>query len=290
MYILEFISKAIFMSNGMVFDIYKISSPELSRYIQYILFNYCSEPSHSQFITSFANTNICLGIVKEKELCCRPDGVKCMRYKPGINAYLSGMYLRPHRFEAAGLLDEICIDFTPVGYYRFFRFPAKMYILNEDVLTEGFGKDAKIFFETVFEVADFQERGALIEDFLRRMLIDAHTTFLEECLYFIHRSYGTITLKDLAARLQCSEKKIVRAFLYSFDLTPKDYMRIVRFRKALCGMNGNHTGSLTSIGYESDYFDQSHFIKDFRFFTGKTPKQIMDTIVDVHQNVIIGVE
>jgi len=275
---------------GMVFDIYKITSPHLARYIQYILFNYSGESSYSNQITSFANTNICLGIIKEKEIYSMPDGIKGTRHKAGIHSYLSGMYLEPHKFDATGTLDEICIDFTPLGYYHFFRFPARTYIFNEDILTEGFGKDAKDFFERIFGIADFQKRGTLIEAFLQKMIIDSNTTFLEECLYYIHRAGGDITLKELAIRLQCSEKKIVRAFLHNFDLTPKDYTRIVKFRKALARLNENRTPTLTSIGYECDYYDQSHFIKDFRFFTGKTPKQIKGTIVDVKQNVIIGVE
>ncbi len=273
----------------MVFDIYKIASPHLSPYIQYILFNYAGTPEQPQAITSFANTNICLGIVKEKELVCREDGVKHMRPKAGINSYLSGMYLLPHKFESGGTLDEICIDFTPLGYYHFFRFPVKTYILHQDILTEGFGRDAAHFFETVFKTCSFRQRGAMIEQYLLSKIAPATNTFLEQCLYYIHREHGDITLKTLATRQQCSEKKIVRAFTSSFDLTPKDYIRIVKFRNALALVNSS-TDSLTGIGYESNYYDQSHFIRDFRFFTEKTPKQIRDNLVDVKQNVIIGVE
>jgi AraC-like DNA-binding protein len=278
------------MSAGMVFDIYKITSPVLACHVQYILFNYSDGSSSSQVITSFANTNICLGVVKEKELICRADGVKCMQPKTGIHSYLSGMYLAPHKFEAIGPLDEICIDFTPLGYYHFFRFPLKTYVFNEDVLSGGLGKEATSFFETVFEIPDFQKRGALIEQFLLSKFIVTDSTFLQQCLHYIDRTGGEITLKQLSSCLQCSEKKVVRAFINNFDLTPKDYMRIVRFRRALASLNTNSTSSLTSLGYEHCYYDQSHFIKDFKFFTGKTPKQIRDTIVDVKQNVIIGIE
>jgi AraC-like DNA-binding protein len=277
------------MGAGMVFDIYKIKSPGLLNYIQYVLFNYSPDPSYKQLITSFANTNICLGIVKEKELVCRPDGTKSMRYKAGINSYISGMYLSPHKFEAEGVLDEICIDFTPLGYYHFFRFPVKTYMLQEDILTEGFGAEANKFFETVFETNDFQQRGALIEQFLLKKIIGTDTTFLQQCLHFIHRTCGEITLRELSALLQCSEKRIVRAFLAGFDLTPKDYIRIVRFRKTLAALS-HSSATLTSIGYQSNYYDQSHFIKDFKFFTEKAPKQIKNNLLDVKQNVIIGIE
>ncbi len=274
----------------MVFDIYRITSPRLSCYIQYVLFNYSAEETSPQLITSFANTNVCLGIVKEKELISGTNGIKQMHYKPGINSYLSGMYLQPHKFESGGMLDEICIDFTPLGYYHFFRFPIKTYVLGEDILTEGFGRDAKSLFESMFEIPDFQKRGRLIEEFLLTKIIDPKISFLEQCLYHIHNADGNLSLKGLGQQLQSSEKKVVRYFLQGFDLTPKDYIRIVRFRSALASLNTNRTDSLTSICYDSGYYDQSHFIKDFRFFTEKTPGQIVTTMVDVKQNVIIGVE
>lgn len=274
----------------MTFDIYKIQSPLLARYVQYVLFNYSDGLAAPQVITSFANTNICLGIVKEQRLICRADGVKCMQPTRGINSYLSAMYLAPHKFEVRSATDEICIDFTPLGYYHFFRFPVKTYVLNEDVLTEGFGNGAVSFFENVFEHGDFQQRGAMIERFLLSKFATADNSFLANCVYHIHRTGGEITLKRLSAALQCSEKKIVRSFTAYFDLTPKDYMRIVRFRRALANLNSGCAASLTHLGYESSYYDQSHFIKDFRFFTEKTPKQVRDSIVDVKQKVIIGVK
>lgn len=62
-----------------------------------------------------------------------------------------------------------------------------------------------------------------------------------------------------------------RAFLKYVGYTPKHYYRIVRFNKALRQMHESKK-SLTSICYDCDYYDQSHFIKDFRQFTGTTPK------------------
>jgi len=274
----------------MIFDVYNIASPLLSRYVQYILFNYSSDASYSSLVTSFANTNICLGIINGKKLDNRTDEVKYTEYKSGINSYISGMYLKPYKFEADGILDEICIDFTPIGYYRFFKFPLRTYIFNEDILSEAFGKDAIEFFESIFNISDFQKRGLLIEEYLMSRVIPCDTMFLEQCLYSIHRVSGEIKLKELSAYLQCSEKKIIRAFLAAFDLTPKDYIRIVKFRNALANLNGNHAKSLTSVCYESNYYDQSHFIRDFKFFTEKTPKEIKEVLLDIKQNVIIGIE
>ena len=67
-------------------------------------------------------------------------------------------------------------------------------------------------------------------------------------------------------------------------------MRIVKFRSALKYLNNYSGKNLTSIGYEFDYYDQSHFIKDFKFFTEKTPKQLKNNLHDVQQKVIIGID
>jgi AraC-like DNA-binding protein len=274
----------------MLFDIYKIACKELSRHVQYILFNYSNCKSESKLVTSFANTNVCLGIINEKKLFDKVDGVKAMQDQNGIHSYLSGMYLPPHKFEATGAFDEICIDFTPLGYYHFFKLPIKTYVLGEDVLTEGFGKDAKSFFEKVFEIRDFQKRGALIEGFLKKKLFIPDVLFLQDCLHCIHMESPEMNLKQLARGLRCSEKKIVRSFLTHFDLSPKDYMRIIKFRKALHLLNCAPGHSLTSIAHASGYYDQSHFIKDVRFFTWKSPREIRYALHDVKQQVIIGLE
>jgi len=163
-------------------------------------------------------------------------------------------------------------------------------VVDEDVLTEGFGRDAKYFFEKVFGVADFQQRGALIEKYLLEKLLMANALFLQECLYYIHTADNEMHLKNLAKRMRCSEKKIIRSFSAHFDLTPKDYMRIVKFRRALQLLNHAPAENLTSIAHRSSYYDQSHFIKDIKFFTEKTPKEIRATLHDVKQKVIIGLE
>jgi AraC-like DNA-binding protein len=274
----------------MMFDTFKIKNKELSKYVQYILFNYSSNPLHARKITSFANTNICLGITKDSQVYSSVDGLKTTQQKPGIYSYLSAMYLPPHEFKLAGVLDEICIDFTPLGFYHFFAFPVRTYIFNEDVLAEAFGKESKCFFESVFSTSDYQYRGAMIEAFLLSNMKTYENSFLKESIYHIHTNPENISLKQLSKLQKCSEKKIVRSFMCNLDLSPKDYMRIVKFRKALNALHHLPEQSLTSISHQYGYYDQSHFIKEMKFFTGAIPKQLRMNLYNVKRDVIIAVE
>ena len=52
--------------------------------------------------------------------------------------------------------------------------------------------------------------------------------------------------------------------------TPKKFASIIRFNTVLDDLKT--AKSLTEICYENNFFDQAHFIKDFKHFTGDTPE------------------
>jgi AraC-like DNA-binding protein len=165
----------------------------------------------------------------------------------------------------------------------------KTYILEENILDEAWGKEAVLFFEQVFGETRLQRRGAMIERFLLKKLLSAEQGFLHQCLYEMHSSRGKTTLQALSKNLQCSEKKIVRTFNATLDITPKDYMKILRFRNAL-NLLKNKTLSLTDVAYELEYYDQSHFIKDIKFFTGLTPKSLYNSLHSIKDDVLVSIE
>lgn len=273
----------------MQFYLYRIQVQQLKPFIEYILFNYHDNNDASGTVTSFANTNICLGIIKGKELVQQQDGLKTVQEKNDITAYLSGIYLAPHRFQARGQLDEICINFSPWGYYQLFKIPLQTYIFQEDILAEAFGSSAKFFFEKVFEESSFQKRGELIEHFLLRRIQQFEHPFLQQCLGLIQTSESTPGIRELQRHLKCSEKKLYRTFKNYLDLSPKAYLRIVKFRKALQSIYQAPPKMLTGISYDTGFYDQSHLIKDFRFFTENTPKAMQQKLQNVGETVLITV-
>ena len=200
------------------------------------------------------------------------------------------MYLKPHQFCNKGKFDEICIDFTPLGYYQFLTIPIKQYIFQEDIIKESFGSKGKDFFESLFEVKDFRNRGLLIERFLLdRMQVFKHD-FLEQALHFIYASSGNLHVNELRAKLKSSDKKLLRTFKRAFDLTPKAFIRMVKFRQSLYLLSTRKHLNLTDIAYYSGYFDQSHFIKEFQFFTGNCPKTVRKKVRKIEDQVIVTIQ
>ena len=58
-------------------------------------------------------------------------------------------------------------------------------------------------------------------------------------------------------------------------ISPKQLGKVVRLQTALKLLLNQKTGTFTEIAYESEYYDQNHFIKDFKEFTGIRPKEFL---------------
>jgi AraC-like DNA-binding protein len=267
---------------------YEITSPSLKPFIQFILFNSSKESFPDSSVTYYPNNDICLGIIHKKQLVCTANQFTLSDSNKEINSYLTGFYSSPHKLCVAGSFDEICLPFTPLGYYHFFRFSLKEYILEEDVLSEAFGASSLPFFESVFEERNIQRRGQLIELYLQRKLINFDDPFLKMALHYFHESKGAISLKELTAKLNCSEKKLQRVFSQKLDVMPKEYAQILKFREALHLLGANNSDTLTDVCYEAGYYDQSHFIRNITRFTGKNPGQLKKIIKHIDQKVLVS--
>lgn len=78
-----------------------------------------------------------------------------------------------------------------------------------------------------------------------------------------------------------------RLFTNIIGLTPKRFERLIKFRKSLCSIIDG-TENLTHIGIDSGYFDQAHFIREFKMFLSNTPSTYQGLIksADKESNII----
>jgi len=81
-----------------------------------------------------------------------------------------------------------------------------------------------------------------------------------------------VSLQSIQNGLNISERSLERHFKQYVGISPKLYARINRFQSALENIRQTQYNKLTDIAYQSDYFDQSHFIRDFKEFAGTSPK------------------
>lgn len=118
-----------------------------------------------------------------------------------------------------------------------------------------------------------EERVAIISGFLEKRIAKNYheePAVFSTISYIIHTK-GIANVQQLAEQSCLSTRQFERKFKAFSGFSPKLYSRIIRFQAAM-NMYGNAEKSLTEIAYECGYYDQSHFIHDFKEFSGQHPK------------------
>ena len=85
-------------------------------------------------------------------------------------------------------------------------------------------------------------------------------------------SQGSLRSADLAEYTVLSRRQFSRRFIERVGIAPKSFVQIVKFRHVI--ELADSATTLTDLAYEGEYFDQSHFIKDFRKRSGISPRDI----------------
>ncbi len=84
--------------------------------------------------------------------------------------------------------------------------------------------------------------------------------------------------------MKISERSLERLIKQYVGISPKVYSRIVRFQSGLQALRKNDFRTLTEVAYQKEFFDQSHFIREFRTFTGMNPKQYLHQTIEQVEN------
>lgn len=102
------------------------------------------------------------------------------------------------------------------------------------------------------------------------------------------RQPGTAALRDVTSHMGYSQKHFISLFRKHAGVTPKAFMRVMRFQQAIRHIAQHKDPRWTSVALESGYYDQAHFIHDFREFSGFTPTQYMALQSDYTNYVAVG--
>ncbi len=83
---------------------------------------------------------------------------------------------------------------------------------------------------------------------------------------------GDVSVPDLADHAGCSVRQVERLFAHFLGIPPKTTARILRFQTALRALMQDPGVSLAEVAHAAGYYDQAHFIRDFRTMTGGVPR------------------
>lgn len=141
-------------------------------------------------------------------------------------------------------------------------------------LTDVLGAEGAFLEEQIMTAPSHQRRVQLMSEFLEKQLRGRkqEETAAHVAVKHIIRVNGQVNVSALASQICLSTRQFERKFKEFSGFSPKTFTRIIRFQRALSEY-GNKQMSMTEIAYQCGYYDQSHFIHEFREFSGYHPRQ-----------------
>lgn len=189
--------------------------------------------------------------------------------------FLIGQLTRPYDVEPTGETATFFVCFHPDGFLPFTTIPIKEMENIAVSLEDLFGKDGEEVGQNILKANTTTERISLIETFLGKRLTEADTVdhIVKSTVETILTANGQFSVSKLSQQNNINRRQLVRKFSSAIGLSPKQLSKTIRIQATLKTLLTTDVTSLTDLAHENQYFDQAHFIKDFKEFTGLTPKE-----------------
>jgi AraC-like DNA-binding protein len=192
-------------------------------------------------------------------------------------SFVYGKRTRASRTFSNGPFGLTGVVFTPQGLRRLLH--TQPMVLNDTSAALGnFSKEP--LGEQLLNANCDQRRLDILSNFLRSRIdsAGAEDLLVTESLDLMRAKLHSIRVPQLLKSLNVSERQLERRFVHAIGVSPHQYIRILRFRKAVQLMKANRFARLGDVACELNYVDQSHFIKDIRAFSAYTPKHLIQAV------------
>ncbi len=189
-----------------------------------------------------------------------------------------GQIIEPFYIEPTGYVDTFAIRFYPFGFANFVDIPIQNLANKETPLKDLFGKQATETLEKRITLAEnVKEKIQIIEEFLLNKLHEESTIdkIVETTIDVLISSNGNESISNIINKDKSKRRQLERKFKQQIGISPKQLGKIIRLQAALKLLLNQETKKLTNIAYQCEYYDQAHFTKDFKEFTGITPKDFL---------------
>jgi len=187
--------------------------------------------------------------------------------------WFSGFRTEPITIPSGKESEMVIVQFRKGKALPFLKEP--MYTLTNTVV------DA----ELVMEPALLDIRDQLVEEttperklyLLEKRLSEIYSKQLFENIFIdyavsrILASPDSCSIGDISDRAGYSHKTMIRYFREHVGVTPKEFLKVVRFQKAILQIENQGKVDWQEVAFDCGFYDQSHFIADFRCFSGFTP-------------------
>jgi len=169
----------------------------------------------------------------------------------------------------------IGIELTPKGLYHLFKLSMHEITNRMVSFEELFGSPGARLQNRVGDAEDPRAKIALLQTALTHLLQQNEKEYalLDHTLDLLAGTHGMMRVQELAAHLGYTKRYLDRLFQEHVGVSPKSLASILRFQEVYQGWMQHQSSPFFRDQWPAYYYDQSHFIKEFKRFTGFTPQQ-----------------
>lgn len=256
---------------------FKPKSEFLSKYIKgfstfekgcELKINYATFPHAGPGLALFKNASL-----EMKRLHMNITPTKGNQY----NTVVLGKYTSPVFITYNGYVDEISVNFTPLGINYFFDdHYSKMAPKNFQNLGDRAWID---FAPTLFSTVNVKEQLEILENFLANQFRERHLDRLQRSIDLFMDKKTDYKVSEVAEIAGMNKKTMRRRFNQFVGCSPVIFKRIVRFRNAIdVKRMSDKPHNLTQLSYKGLFYDSSHFGREYKLFTGRNPKSFFGSV------------
>lgn len=194
-------------------------------------------------------------------------------------SFIGGLSTRFTELTSTGNVDMIVVVFQPFGAKIFFSLPMSEFF-NECISVNDLGEvSLKELENQIQDIPDSRLSIEIIEKYFVKQLYSFDRYNYKRIAAAIQavNNQPQIDIASLSATTCLSSKQFTRIFTEYVGARPKEFVRIIRFQRALFILQTNPLISFTQLAFECGYYDQPHLIKEFRIFAGCTPSEFIAT-------------
>jgi AraC-like DNA-binding protein len=160
----------------------------------------------------------------------------------------------------------------PGAAEQLFGVPTDELAERHTLLEDLWGKAANLAHEHLIEAGSPERKMDILESILIARLPVVRGLH-PAVAHALEQFWTTTDVRKVVTTSGYSHRRFIALFRRAVGLTPKLYCRVLRFQRALDCVAADPSASWVDLALDTGYSDQPHFTREFREFTGITPKQ-----------------
>jgi AraC-like DNA-binding protein len=179
----------------------------------------------------------------------------------------------PIRIVQRGQVRITGVRFRLGGLGAFTRVPLRAFTNQTPAPSDVLGDDARALEAALSATPDVEAQARLLDRFLLAQRSEGGSfEDFSRALRALTDAEGTASVEEVSKAAAMSSRHLDRLFARHLGIPPKTVGRVLRFQRTLRALMRDPGCSLADVATQAGYFDQAHFIKDFKRMSGGVPR------------------